>query len=160
MSSLFSALRRVKPSIYVILLVLIAVAAFLWNKQSAEKMKAMQAMEAAKTAAAAPEDANALLSAVGKLMTLPTDEPPVILEIKDPALLIAQQAFFTGSAAGDKLLVYQKNLKAIIYSPTRNIIVNSGPVNLDTAAVTGAQSKATTTKATTTKATTKPVEKK
>jgi len=68
------------------------------------------------------------VAAVGKLIILPTDDEPVLASVTDAEALIKQQAFFTGSVNGDQLLLYPKNQKAVIYSPSRNIIVNVGPI--------------------------------
>lgn len=65
---------------------------------------------------------------VGKLIVLPKDETPVMATIMDAETLIKSEPFYTGARNGDVVLMYQKALKAIIYSPERNIIVNVGPV--------------------------------
>ena len=67
---------------------------------------------------------------VGKLMMLPKGEQPVIATITDSVNLAKEQPFYAGSSNGDVVLVYQKALKAIIYSPEKNIIVNVGPVSM------------------------------
>lgn len=72
-----------------------------------------------------------VVSAVSKLMVLPTDETPVLATISDVASLSKQQNFFVGAANGDKLLIYQKALKAIIWSPSSGRLVNVGPVVYD-----------------------------
>jgi hypothetical protein len=84
-----------------------------------------------------------LIAKVGKLVILPTGEQPVIATINDAASLIKQQAFYTGAINGDVVLVYQKAAKAIVYSPSRNMIVNVGPVILQqpTAAATSTATK-------------------
>jgi len=69
-----------------------------------------------------------LITKVGKLVILPTGEEPVVATINDAASLIKQQAFYSGAVNGDVVLVYQKSAKAIVYSPSRNMIVNVGPV--------------------------------
>lgn len=82
-----------------------------------------------------------LIAKVGKLVILPTGEQPVVATINDAASLIKQQTFYTGAVNGDVVLVYQKAAKAIVYSPSRNVIVNVGPVILQQPTAT-----ATTTK--------------
>ena len=72
-----------------------------------------------------------LIKEVSKHILLTTDEEPAIFVITDPAQLSAQQAFFANAIQGDKLLVYWKTAKAIIYSPERKLIVNVGPVTFD-----------------------------
>jgi hypothetical protein len=75
-----------------------------------------------------------LTQEVAKLMILPTGEDPTVLDITDPKALIEQQSFFTGAIAGDKLLVYKTAARAIVYSPSRHLIVNVGPVTNQQAA--------------------------
>src|ERR1035437_2418164 len=71
-----------------------------------------------------------LISKVGKLIILPTGEDPVVATINDAAALIKDQVFYKGAQNGDVVLVYQKASKAIVYSPTRNVIINVGPIFL------------------------------
>lgn len=89
--------------------------------------------------------AGVLVKEVGKIMILPTNEDPTILEITDPQSLISQQPFFTGAIAGDKLLVYKQSARAIVYSPSRHLIVNVGPVTSEQTAATTQQPQTTTT---------------
>ena len=69
-----------------------------------------------------------LVVKVGKLIILPTGEEPVVATINDAEALIKEQIFYKGAKNGDVVLVYQKNAKAFIYSPEKNIIINVGPV--------------------------------
>lgn len=80
----------------------------------------------------AEKEMDALLAEVASLMILPQSEMPLIYTIDDPELLRLQQPFFTDAIAGDKLLVYPIAVKAIIYSPERNLIVNVGAIATDT----------------------------
>ncbi len=75
----------------------------------------------------------ALLDKVKGMMILPNEDPAIFI-IQDPESLIKQQPFFVGSQKDDRLLLYPKAGKAIIYSPSRNIIVNVGPINFPTGA--------------------------
>ncbi len=68
------------------------------------------------------------VTAVGKLILLPKDETPVLAKITNAKKLATQQPFFTNAKDGDELLIFQKSARAIIYSPSRNIIVNVGPI--------------------------------
>jgi hypothetical protein len=78
-----------------------------------------------------------LLAKIGKLIVLP-NEKPTFATILDAKKLIAEQSFYAGSENGDQLLIFQKAQKAIIYSPTRNILVNVGPVYFNNATTTSA----------------------
>jgi hypothetical protein len=88
-----------------------------------------------------------IIAKVGKLIMLPTGEDPVVATINDAAALIKDQVFYKGAQNGDIVLVYQKAAKAIVYSPTRNVIVNVGPIFLQNQqAQTPAQTTSSTTK--------------
>jgi hypothetical protein len=83
-----------------------------------------------------------MLAEVSKVMTLP-EGIPQIFDVTDPEALIKQQAFFVGSIAGDKVLIYPAASKAIIWSPSRGKIVNAGPLSTEQApAVSAAQAPA------------------
>ena len=71
-----------------------------------------------------------LIEKAGKLVILPTGEDPVVATISDAASLIKEQIFYKNAINGDVVLVYQKAAKAVVYSPSRNIIVNVGPIFL------------------------------
>lgn len=93
----------------------------------------------------AREELAAAVAAVGQLMVLPEGDEPVLATVTDAETLTKQQAFFSGAVNGDQLLLFPKNLKAVIYSPSRNKIINAGPIeqSVDTAGVnTQAQSVA------------------
>lgn len=70
-----------------------------------------------------------ILSAVGKLMILPEDEEPTFATVSDPAQL-AKQQFFLKAEVGDKVLMYTKSKRAILYSPKKNKIIEVGVVVL------------------------------
>ncbi len=67
-----------------------------------------------------------LLEKIGKLILLPEDEQMTISTIQDIEKLVAEEPFFEKAQNGDKVIIY--NDRAIIYSPTKNILVNVGPV--------------------------------
>lgn len=77
------------------------------------------------------EEGEKLISAVRKHMVLPDDEKPTIASVTDAESLKKDQPFFGSAANGDKVLVYAKARKAIIYSPTKDVIVNVGSVAID-----------------------------
>lgn len=79
------------------------------------------------------EETNWLVDKVGRLMTLPGDEVPTIATVIDKEKL-KDQSFFANAQNGDKVLVYVKAKKAILYRPNTDKIVEVGPVNTDQAA--------------------------
>lgn len=77
---------------------------------------------------AAQMQEKALLSQVGKLMVLPSDEDPQVATVSDVTKL-QDQPFFAHAANGDKVLIYTKARVAILYDPVANKIINVAPVN-------------------------------
>jgi len=73
-------------------------------------------------------DSASLLETIGKLAILPSGEEPVIATVTDLEKLEGQ-VFFENAQVGDKLLVYSKAKKAIIYRPSENKIIEIGPIN-------------------------------
>lgn len=109
------------------LIVVIAVLAFLYitTKQELDLVTSPEAqaeLEARQT--------QELVESVSRHFMLPEDEVPTTATIVDAEALIAEQEFYRGSQDGDQVLIYTQNEQAIIYSPSRDIIVNVGPVVL------------------------------
>lgn len=98
-------------------------------------------------------EADTIVAQVSKLITLPSDESPTIATITNIDQL-KDQPFFKNAQNGDRILVYQKNNKAIIYRPGENRIIDVGTVNV-VATPTPSGSPEATGKA---KATPKPTE--
>lgn len=69
----------------------------------------------------------ALKASVSKLLVLP-DEEPVIATVTDKTKL-EQQAFFKFAENGDKVLIFQKASKAVLYRPSVNKIVDITALN-------------------------------
>ena len=76
-------------------------------------------------------EVSALVNAVGKVIVLPTDEVPTIATVTDLSKL-AGQAFFANAKVGDKVLMYTKAQKAILYDPIANKIIELAPFNTGT----------------------------
>lgn len=66
---------------------------------------------------------------VGKLMVLPENEVPTYATVNDLEPLKGN-LFFEKARLGDKVLVYSKNGKAILYRPSENKIIEVGPLNI------------------------------
>lgn len=68
-----------------------------------------------------------LVQSVGKLMALPTDETPSVATVTDKEKL-KDQPFFANAENGDKVLIYTKAKKAILYRPSTNKVVEVMPI--------------------------------
>jgi flagellar basal body-associated protein FliL len=78
---------------------------------------------------ASTQEAAAVIRAVGHLIVLPKDEEPTVATVSDPKLL-QQQAFFAQAKKGDKVLIYAKAKKVILYDPINKKIVDVAPLNI------------------------------
>ncbi len=72
----------------------------------------------------------AFVATLGKLMELPKDETPTVATISDKEKLTGQ-AFFTNAENGDILFAYTNAMKAILYRPTTNKIINVAPISIN-----------------------------
>jgi hypothetical protein len=103
--------------------------------------------------AQAQAEANAIVAKVSKLMVLPTDETPTIATVTD-VNAVKEQPFFAQAQNGDKVLIYQKAGKAILYRESENKIIEVGAVNFNQ---TAASPEASVVASPTAKPTTAPV---
>ncbi len=72
---------------------------------------------------------NTLVKDLGKVMDLPADETPTLATVTDKAKL-ASQPFFKNAEDNDKVLIYVKAGKAILYRPTTHKIIDVSTVNI------------------------------
>lgn len=86
------------------------------------------------------DEAKQLHEEVSKLMELPTDEVPTVATVVD-ADKVKNQAFFAHAQNGDKVLLYAKSSKAILYRPSTQKIIEVAPINLNTTQTTGVEKK-------------------
>lgn len=77
------------------------------------------------------QESQDIIDKVKKLIVLPENEEPTIASITDSAKLSKEQPFYLNAQDGDKVLIYVQSKKAIVYSPSRDILVNVGPVYID-----------------------------
>lgn len=73
----------------------------------------------------AQDETKKLIEEVGKLIELPKDEEPTIATVTDTEKL-KDQPFFQKAKAGDKVLIYPKAQKSILYDPKNKRIVEAG----------------------------------
>ena len=70
-----------------------------------------------------------LVNKVSLLADLPQGETPTIATVNDASKL-KSQAFFSAAKDGDKVLIYSKAGKAVLYRPSTNKVVDYSTVNL------------------------------
>lgn len=76
----------------------------------------------------AKQEVQLLAAKVGKHIALPSEEPTVAT-VSDKAKL-KDQPFFQKAENGDKVLIYTKTRKAILYRPSTDIIIDVSSVNV------------------------------
>jgi len=78
---------------------------------------------------AAKEEVTAVTAKLAVLMELPTKEEPVVVTVLDTNKLKGQQ-FFVNAKNGDKVIIYSKSNKAILYRQSINKIIEVAPVQM------------------------------
>lgn len=124
-----SSLKSIGISIAFIVLLAVAI----WSSLSyfkAQKQIA-QLTSIAGQQQLAKEQVAGILTKVKKHMILPANETPTIATVTDVNTLKKSQPFFADAQNGDQVLVYVGAKKAIIYSPTKDIVINVGFVAVD-----------------------------
>lgn len=81
---------------------------------------------------AGQKEANSVVQKISKYMDLPKDEQPTLATVTDTNKL-KNQAFFTKAINGDKLLIFTKAKKAILYRPSTERVIEFAPLIMDTA---------------------------
>lgn len=82
-------------------------------------------------------EASTLVDKVGRLLELPTGEQPTIATVSDVSKLQGQP-FFAHGQNGDKVLIFAKAKKAVLYRPSIDKIIEVGPVETTTATASSA----------------------
>ncbi len=107
----------------ILVIVAIAVAIYFYvqyQKTQAQLQNPTQASE---------QETKMLIEQVGKLIELPTREQPTIATVSDISELKGQ-TFFVNAKNGDKVLIYAKAQKAILYDPVSQKVREVGPINM------------------------------
>jgi len=80
--------------------------------------------------AVAIKEKNNLLRKVNKLALLPQDENPTIATVTD-AFRLRGQKFFSQAENDDKVIIFSKAQRAILYRPSLNKVIESAPININ-----------------------------
>lgn len=75
----------------------------------------------------AQDEIKQIIKKIGAFMVLPTNEEPTLATVLDTEKL-KEQPFFAKAAKGDKVVIYTKAGKAILYRPSENKIIEAMPI--------------------------------
>lgn len=105
-----------------ILLALIIVAGIAWLAYGYINTKNQLEKLSSSGSSAGQTETEQLVDKVGKLVDLPTGETPTIATVNNAAKL-KTQTFFANAQDGDKVIIYSKAARAILYRPSNNKII-------------------------------------
>jgi len=100
---------------------------FYWEYQKAQKEIKTIKTDPSTAQKAAQEEVKKLTAEVGMLVELPQDEDPTVATVID-AEKLKEQPFFAKTQNDDKVLIYTKAKKAILYRPSTKKIIDIGPI--------------------------------
>lgn len=123
--------HRGVPKVFVLIagLILIGLVAGLVVLINDRNQLKQEVTNLSKTQVAQNSEAEELTAEVGKLIELPKDETPTVATVVDAAK-VKNQAFFANAQNGDKVLLFAKAGKAVLYRPSTKKIVEVAPINI------------------------------
>ena len=122
----FGSSKKFLVVVTILLLAGFAAWSFINYRQSEREILRLSSLEGQQDLA--EQNLADLLEKVKAHMILPEGEEPVVATISDVEALLENNAFFEGAQNGDRVIVYAEAQQAIVYSPTRDLIVSVGPV--------------------------------
>ena len=128
------SLNSITKSMRNMLLLVVAVVALFFALHYYRKYSELRNVMQNVPAQNASNPAAQVISAVDKHMLLPANEQPVLAQVSDPRALLGNR-FFRNALVGDDVLVYCKSQLSILYSPTRDKIIEVLPQALSEACV-------------------------
>lgn len=123
-------LKTIIPVLAIVAVIGLSAAGYFYNQYQ----KAQKEIQTIKTdphtvQKSALEEVKKLVMDVTKLIELPIGEDPTVATVTDVGKL-KDQIFFQKAKNGDKVLIYTKAKKAILYDPIAKKIIDVAPVNI------------------------------
>lgn len=115
------------PAIITVILFILVVAGYFYYQSHKNQFKSIPASPKVTS----QQGVSDLVAEVGKLMILPTGEVPTVATITDITKL-KSQPFFLQAKNGDRVLIYSKAKKAILYDPDAHKVIDVAPINAGT----------------------------
>lgn len=120
----FLTKKRIFRGILVVIFLILGGLTYYFYNQVVELKK-----NQAQTTPSGQADVKELLQRVSRLIVLPENEEPTVATVSDPEKL-KDQPFFAKAKTGDKVLIYSKAKKAILYDPKADKIIEVAPLNI------------------------------
>lgn len=115
------------PALLLLLIVAVSVLAYgVLRTNNAASPSEEEFLASAAVPVAGTSTKTQIIEAVGKMTVLPEGEEPVLGTVQDPALL-QDQPFFQNAKRGDRVLIYQRAKRAILYRPSTGQIIETMP---------------------------------
>lgn len=119
--------KRMVVTLASALVVVSGLAVYFWYKGSGSVELLNQAQNQNQT------EAQELIAEISQFLILPEGEQPTVATVSDPEILKGQP-FFVNAKRGDKVLIYSRTKKAILYDPIAKKIIEVAPINLGNSA--------------------------
>lgn len=116
----------------VLMVALIAAAVFLITDRARLSREVSKLSEAQSQQQTPEDEAEQLVGEVSRLIELPSDETPTIATVTD-STKVKDKAFFANAQNGDKVLLYAKASKAVLYRPSTHKLIEVSVLNLSEA---------------------------
>lgn len=104
--------------LFIVLLMSFCLSGFLYYK--------LKRVEESKTTDT-KEEVKSLVDKVSRLYLVPQNEEPTVATVSDPQIL-KEQSFFTLAEKGDKVLIFTRASKAVLYRPSIDKIIEIAPI--------------------------------
>ena len=104
--------------LFIVLLMSLCLSGFLYYK--------LKKVENSKTTDTR-EEVKSLVDKVSRLYLIPQGEEPTVATVSDPQIL-KEQSFFTLAEKGDKVLIFTRASKAVLYRPSIDKIIEIAPI--------------------------------
>ncbi|HVX24458.1 MAG TPA: hypothetical protein VG992_03915 [Candidatus Saccharimonadales bacterium] len=111
---------------WVLIIILVVISLFLFQQYR----EARQKLAAAHNPNAVNAQVKNVITAVRKLVVLPSNQTPTVATVQNVSKLRGQ-SFFANAKNGDKVLVYSAEKEAILYRPSTNQIVTIAPISVN-----------------------------
>lgn len=131
-----------KTTVALGMLLIMSVAGFVWSyiKYNDYKSKVARLSTPEGQQEMVKKQTAELVNKVKRHIVLPANEEPTVATILDAVGLAKDQPFYKGAKNGDKVLIYVKAQKALIYNEKEDLLVNVGPVFIENKGQTTANS--------------------